>query len=338
MNEPETEYTFDPYAAYEPREAESHAEARKQRDADKSEVKAPLRSASSFVTSYLNKLDTNSLPKLYPQKEALSGFEWGPGMVTLIGGPPGTGKTGLATQLMLDALELNPSLRAVVANAEMSYETIVQRRLCKMTRLDSYLIRFGYDRSGEEITAADRERIHEAATDLSFQLDRVMVLEECNLTNVTLLKNEQPAMLLVDYLQLFTNGDKDARQGVNEAVKELLALKLLGWGILALSSVKRNSKGVYDSKDLNLSSFKESGDIEFTADSAYTMANLKDAAVDGKPWLQDVRLLHCKNRHGFTKSYDLRFNKARQEFDAIPKDSASNQFAGDFSDNPYSET
>lgn len=306
---------------------------------DAAKPKASLKRASAFVASYMDKLRSNSLPQLYPQKDALSGFEWGPGMVTLLAGKPGGGKTALATQAMLDAIELDPSLHVIVANAEMDFETIVRRQLSrKLSKLDSHLLRFGRYRDGQKISEFDLARVQTAADDLMLQFDnRVTVLEECNLTNLTLLKDEKPSALLVDYLQLFANGDKDARSGVNEVIKELLALKLRGWGILALSSIKRNSKGIYDDKDLSISSFKESGDCEFTADSAYVLGILDEKPIEEKPWIQDVILMHVKNRHGFAISHKLRFNKARQHFDEIPTEHVE-QFADDFADNPFAAT
>lgn len=309
--------------------------------ATEKKFKAPLRRASSYVPAYLEKLRNGAMPQLYPQYSSLSGFEWGPGMVTLLAGKPGGGKTALAMQATLDALELDPTLQVVVANAEMHFEQIVRRRLAKMTRLDSYLLRFGKDRDGNPITDAEMEKITESSSDLMLQLERVTVLEECNVVTLAALKDEPPAALIVDYLQLFAPGDKDARSGVNEVVKTLLALKLLGWGILALSSIKRNAKGIYDDKDLSISSFKESGDCEFTADSAYVLGMLDDEPVEGKPWLKDLILMHVKNRHGFMNSHKLRFNKARLEFGEIPSLQSESQFANDFaqfSDNPYATT
>ena len=48
----------------------------------------------------------------------LARVEIGPGLVTLFGGAPGVGKTALAMQLTLDALEGTPALRALIATSK----------------------------------------------------------------------------------------------------------------------------------------------------------------------------------------------------------------------------
>ena len=53
-------------------------------------------------------------PTLYPVGTGeLARIEIGPGLVTLIGGAPGAGKTCLTMQMVLDALTITPSLRAL---------------------------------------------------------------------------------------------------------------------------------------------------------------------------------------------------------------------------------
>ena len=60
-------------------------------------------------------------PVLYPAGVGdLARLEIGPGLVTLLGGAPGAGKTALTMQLLIDALRLTPTLRAVVCNVEMA--------------------------------------------------------------------------------------------------------------------------------------------------------------------------------------------------------------------------
>lgn len=62
-------------------------------------------------------------PILFPvadSSSSLSRLEIGPGLVTLIGGAPGSGKTAFTMQIVVDALRLTDSLRVVVCNIEMS--------------------------------------------------------------------------------------------------------------------------------------------------------------------------------------------------------------------------
>ena len=63
---------------------------------------------------------TGKSPTFYPVGPGrVAEIEIGPGLLTLIGGAPGQGKTALTMQWVVDALELTPSLRAIVCNVEM---------------------------------------------------------------------------------------------------------------------------------------------------------------------------------------------------------------------------
>ncbi len=66
---------------------------------------------------------TGSPPTFYPIASAggLARIEIGPGLVTLLGGAPGAGKTAFAMQGGIDALRLTPTLRALVCNVEMGH-------------------------------------------------------------------------------------------------------------------------------------------------------------------------------------------------------------------------
>src|SRR5436309_10425162 len=59
-------------------------------------------------------------PVLFPVGAGeLGRIEIGPGLVALLGGAPGAGKTAFTMQCAVDALRLTPTLRAVVCNVEM---------------------------------------------------------------------------------------------------------------------------------------------------------------------------------------------------------------------------
>ena len=100
-------------------------------------------SASSQLVEYLNRIQDGKLQQLIPQRGVLNGIEIGSGFVSVIGAPPGIGKTALAMQVMFDAIDLDESLRAVVANAETTFDGLLRRELTRITRINSNKIRFG---------------------------------------------------------------------------------------------------------------------------------------------------------------------------------------------------
>ncbi|MFO0851820.1 MAG: hypothetical protein U0871_25130 [Gemmataceae bacterium] len=71
--------------------------------------------AADLLGAWADDLRAGRPPVLYPVAEAgspLAGIEVGPDLVTLLGGPPGAGKTALVMQLVVDALALTPTLKA----------------------------------------------------------------------------------------------------------------------------------------------------------------------------------------------------------------------------------
>src|SRR5512137_3075855 len=86
---------------------------------------------------------TGSPPVLWPVGSGgLARLEIGPGLVTLLGGAPGAGKTGFAMQLVTDALRLTPTLRALVCNAEMTPPVLLDRQLSRLAGIDLGVIRY----------------------------------------------------------------------------------------------------------------------------------------------------------------------------------------------------
>ncbi len=265
--------------------------------------------AEALLANYLRRINAGELPQLIQQRGALEEIEIGPEMITVIGAPPGIGKTALASHVMFDALELDGSLRCVVANAETTFDGLLRRELTRRTRIDSRAIRFG------RFIEGDIERINTAASELAPRLERVSVLDDpFTVMQLWRLRDEVPGLLIVDYIQQFAPSDKDARAGVNEVMRVTRQLAKLGWSVVALSATKRDANGKHDAKSLSLSSFRESGEIEYNADSAYVMQDNGPLEHD---YIRHVTLGHLKNRHGAKVDKQLRFHMPRMEFTAL---------------------
>ncbi|QDV25955.1 DnaB-like helicase C-terminal domain-containing protein [Aureliella helgolandensis] len=262
-------------------------------------------SAIKLLDGYMDDIHSGTLPQLIRQRDALDGIEVGFGLLTVLGGPPGTGKTVIASQVAFDAIELNADLQVIIANAEMHFSALLRREFTRRTRIKSDDLRFG------RLTQYERERIDEVASDIRATLLRVQVVEECNLFNLARLAGEKPSLIIVDYLQKFAPSGKDLRIGVGEVAATLRRLCLRGHAVLALSATKRDSKGSHNATELSLSSFKESGEVEYNADSAYV---LRDEGALGEEWRRRVTLACVKNRHGAQKDFKLEFDRPRMEF------------------------
>jgi replicative DNA helicase len=103
---------------------------------------ARFRAAADLLDDWREGIVHGTPPTLYPVGSgALARLEVGPGLVTLLGGAPGGGKTALTMQLVCDALTLTPSLKALVCNVEMSPAVLLDRQLARLADIDLTLIR-----------------------------------------------------------------------------------------------------------------------------------------------------------------------------------------------------
>jgi replicative DNA helicase len=251
-------------------------------------------------------------PVLYPVGAGeLARLEIGPGIVWLLGGAPGAGKTALSMQLLLDALRLTPNLRALVCNIEMPPAVLLDRQLARLSGIDLRTIRH------RRLTADHAERIDQGLATLEELAERLcFVRPPFDLANVAAAADaffgEDPGLLLMDYIQRIAppgqHGDK--RGSVNATMDYIRQFADAGVAVVVISAIGRtkDSKGrsTYAGDGLNLASFRESSELEFGADDAFILAPDEDGA--------GVTLRHLKSRHGEPKDIDLDFDGKLQRF------------------------
>lgn len=254
---------------------------------------------------------TGSGPVIFPH--TLSRPEISPGLVTLIGGAPGSGKTALTMQAVVEALRHDPTLRALVANCEMAPTALLDRQLARLSGIEAEVIR--HRRFGQE----HAERLEIGLATLETVADRIAFLESpYDLANVAAAADAHAAcVLVIDYIQRFAPpGDEvEARQRVNRTMDYLRRFAAGGHAVIVLSAVGRSKdssgRSSYTGSGLSLASFRESSELEFGADDAFILAPVDDARPDV------MRLAHLKSRHSAARTIDLRFDRARQSFTLI---------------------
>tara|TARA_R110002073_G_scaffold177188_9_gene335144 strand:+ start:6196 stop:7278 length:1083 start_codon:yes stop_codon:yes gene_type:complete len=270
---------------------------------------------SDVFADVMDRLRRGEGDVLYATGEWIEGFECGPGKITIPAAPPGFGKTTFALQYAFDVLDHNPDLVVYIANAEMSFEVLIKRELTRRSGVPQKALRFA------DLTPKQLETVEEAAREIEPYLERIEVMPEpYTLADLRKWTDEKCGLLLLDYLQLFAPCD-DPRLGVNMVMRELRYLANHGWGVLALSAVTRgkNKNGsAYDSSQLTMASLKESGEIEFNADSIYLLRD--QGPVDpADEKVRKVELFCGKNRHGERVSHDLVFDMPKSAFGLAKK-------------------
>jgi replicative DNA helicase len=264
-------------------------------------------------------------PVLFPVGTGeLSRLEIGPGTVTLRGGAPGAGKTAFSMQVVIDALRLTPTLRAVVCNVEMSPAVLLDRQLARLSGIDLSAIRH------RRLGAEHAERIDQAMNTLEPLAERLaFVRPPFDLDNVAATADAFGAqLLLLDYIQRIPSPGEhaDKRGSVNATMDYLRQFADADTAVIVVSAVGRtkDAKGrsSYSGDGLNLASFRESSELEYGADDAFILV------PDGDDQGDAVILRHLKSRHGEAKDIDLTFHRRHQRFTPIGGDKGPRPDAG----------
>jgi replicative DNA helicase len=275
--------------------------------------KASYQVAADMLANWRENVLTGNPPPLFPVGTGdLARLEIGPGLVTLVGGAPGAGKTAFSMQLLVDALRLTPSLRAVVCNIEMPPPVLLDRQLARLSGIDLTLIRY------RRLAAEHADRVDQALATLEPLMERVAFLDPpFDLANVAASADAFDAhLILLDYCQRIPppGNHGDRRGAVDATMSYLRQFADAGTAVLVIAAVSRTKdnrgRSTYDGDGLNLASFRESSELEFGADDAFILTPNPD--VDG-----GVILRHLKSRHGEAKDVYLRFDRKVQRFEPI---------------------
>ncbi len=293
-------------------------------------AKAKYVTASDAIANWRDDVLTGRpLKRFRVGNGALSQIEVAPKQITLVGGAPGAGKTAFTMQLVIDAMRLTQTLRAVVCNIEMSANVLLDRQLARLSGVPLKAIR------EREIASHQADRIDAAMNSLDELGDRLcFVRPPFDLGNVAATADEfaplgdgAELLLVFDYIQRIAppgiHGDK--RGAIDASMNYLRQFADAGAALLVVASVGRtkDSRGrsSYDGDSLDLASFKESGELEFGADDAFILATSKSSN-------QLRRLKHLKSRHGECKDIELQFDGSRQSFEPIDTNNPNAQQGG----------
>ena len=252
--------------------------------------------------SHLNRIINGLTPGLY-----------------ILGAMPSTGKTTFAKQIADQLVERCPDAACLFVSLEQSKEELRIKTLSRLSGVENRDLQ----RGRLDVQSAAWGKVVEAKDSFACFAGRMQVLEGDRLTTVDrirlaglqLRQKTQAGRLLivVDYLQILPS-DKDfgdIRQKVNFVTSELRRIgRDLDAPVLAIASVNRAS---YNSKRGEMDAFKESGDVEFSADVAMILVDDPDKKKDSANYLGVMRsnrrvfLDVVKNRNGERSRVELDF-------------------------------
>ncbi|SHI79523.1 primary replicative DNA helicase [Malonomonas rubra DSM 5091] len=260
-----------------------------------------------------------TIEKLYERQELVTGVPTGytdldkmtagmqAGDLIIIAGRPSMGKTAFALNVVEYATtHASNKVPAVVFSLEMSKESLVQRMLCSVAKVDAGRLRTGHlgDSDWPKLTMGAGQ-LSEAA----FFIDDTPAISVLELrSKARRLKAEHGlGLIVVDYLQLMRGSSTENRQQeISEISRSLKALaKELDVPVVALSQLNRSLESRTDRRPM-MSDLRESGAIEQDADvimfvyreSVYCDACKKRDGSCDKDHDKDAEIIIGKQRNG----------------------------------------
>jgi replicative DNA helicase len=236
--------------------------------------------------------------------ELLNGLE--PGLLYVLGGGPGVGKTTFALQVSVKALLAG--VQVFYVTYENSPSSLILKAVCARAGVPARDIERGIAHASQlanfKTAASELQPVMQGLITIGGNTSLQMGEVRAKIVKTRRSSIEHPSCLVIlDYLQraAMTQGYEETRRNVSSLVGQLRDLaNYLQSPVLALSSQNR-AKG-YASRDLD--SFKESGEIEYTGDTAMFLNSSERSAV---PPGVAVELTVKKQRFGPLGSVQLIF-------------------------------
>jgi replicative DNA helicase len=240
--------------------------------------------------------------------DSITGGGMAEGGLFVLAAPPSVGKSALALQLVLGALDHDRGLKAVWCLGEMTMDAIARRAACHWST------RGGMHR----VSMSAAENVTDLARGAGLNLcmtigDRLKIVKPpLSMQRIEQAVAEAGAkVVVIDYVQLVQmEGAADRRAEVDGIVKRLRSMSLeLGVATICVSNVAKVVSG-----DTRIGAIgKESSELDFAADLFLLGVPESDADQNG---LRAVRWACKKNRHGRCQDIETTFDGGLQTFTA----------------------
>ena len=291
---------------------------------------------SYFATRDILKDTFKTIEKLFERKELVTGVPSGftdldtmtaglqPGELVIIAARPSMGKTAFILNLVeYAAVHSQSKAPTIVFSLEMSKESLVQRMLCSVSKVDASRLRTGH------LGESDWPKLTNGAGLLSeapIYIDDTPAISVLELrAKARRLKAEKNlGLIVVDYLQLMPGHNAENRQQeISEISRSLKALaKELSVPVVALSQLNRSLENRTDKRPI-MADLRESGAIEQDADvimfiyreTVYCDACKKRDGSCDKGHEKNAEIIIGKQRNGPIGTVNLTFRGEYTRFE-----------------------
>jgi replicative DNA helicase len=228
--------------------------------------------------------------------------------LVLIAGPPSRGKTALAVQWLQHTAQQGET--AAILSMEMSRTALRNRLIGSVTGLPMSMLR-----TKEWPSEGHKQSARDAAEWLaSLPLlvdDRGGLNPDAAYETLTTWAKWGVKLAVVDYIQQMTGANDSRVVQVGDSVRAIKAAAKDGnMPIIALSATNRASAS--DNRQPKLSDLRDSGDLEFVADTVMMFHYPEDDEFEDVR-MADIHVL--KQRNGPTGIVSVQFNKPATRFE-----------------------
>ncbi len=233
------------------------------------------------------------------------------GEVTLIASPPSYGKTALAMQWITTAAQ--NGLDAAILSMEMPEDGLLNRLVGGLTGIDSEVLLTGKWKDAAQLKLAQQAADYLDSIPM-FIDDRGNVDGGKAYEAIRSWKAAGIGVGVIDYLQLMSGMGENRVTQVGDAIRAIKAgAKETGLPIIVVSSTNRSASNRESSKP-RMSDLRDSGDIEFAADTIIMMHYPNEDENDN---LRLCDLYVLKHRNGPTGIASVKFNKPATRFEEM---------------------
>ncbi len=263
------------------------------------------------------------IPTGYPDLDKLTGG-MNRGDLIIVAARPGVGKSSLMLNLAYNAAYRHRQ-RVAVFSLEMGVEQMVQRFIASETGIDSQRLRIGDLRDDEW---GNMTKISMQMADLMLFMDDTPSLTPLDLRvkSRRIYQEHGLDLIVVDYLQLMTSENSNARGGMDNRVQEISHIsrnlkqiaRELKVPLIAGSQLSRLVEQRSDKRPM-LSDLRESGSIEQDADIVTFI--YRDEMYNPDTDQKNIAEISVqKNRNGPTGKLNLFFDKRLTSFKNLARE------------------
>ena len=227
--------------------------------------------------------------------------------LTIIGANTGLGKTTLALQLA-DNMAKEENTKILFISLELTKYELVSKSLSRISYLDNDLTSHTpNDFMSNEVENIDPYfDLYDPMGNNIYIVDNMPHIKDISKTinDFSRMFNNSNVIVIIDYLQFISCDSSNDKQNIDMITRELKALaNRYNISIMAISSLSREG-----AKRNDISSFKESGSIEYTADYLiimYQKENTNRLAFTDNT--DTITIEFLKNRFGVKGQFDLKY-------------------------------